>query len=487
MARFVLLTLALVASASASLIPFVDRQPIVAEDVIGNFRTASTLGNVCPRDISHTATVDPSEDPLTIPHSAMTQNEKKCKDDQAMTVYLDPNEAKDAVSSEELKSLIDIYTETGETIIYGVELEGRTCLGDTPRSSFSQGTLVMLFNPVNTVFVGGISFTPGRTYMVIDDPNLDGICLYKKRFIKPSPGPEELAPESPEPTDPDGTGVGGGGVGGGGVNGGGGQNGGGGGQGGGDGVDESPTPDGEGGEDGSGGGVVGGGSGSGGSGSGDGDGSDGDGDGAGDASAEPSSGAADDDDDADPSVSPDDDGSVCFPADASVELENGSVKEMHEIMLGDRVKVADGSFSDVFMFTHKDASAVHDFVRISTVSGASLSATRGHYIYINGGFAAAGSAKVGDVLELGDGSRTVVDNVSIVKGTGLFNPQTVHGDIIVNSIRASTFTRTIEPSTAQAMLAPLRMLYDTFGVSPAFLDNGADMIASILPKGQVAL
>lgn len=456
MARFVLLTLALVASASASFIPATMRQ-VVAEDVIGNFRSASSLGSICPRNITHSATYDSTEEPFTLPHSVMTLNKRRCGDQEAMTVYLDAQAAKDAVTTDELKTLIDDYVSTEEKIIFGVELEGRRCGGDGRRSFFSKGTLVMLLNPVNPVQIG-ITLLPGKVYMIVDDPELPGNCIYTKIPTPPeeTPGPEVEPTFSPEPMDP---------------------------------ATVTPAPGGGDGSGGPGAGGVGGGTGNGGGGDGTGDGTGDGGDDLGEESPGPSESPEDGGEgvNGEPSSSPEDDGSVCFPADASVELEDGSVKKMSTVELGDRVKVAEGLYSDVFMFTHKDASAFHDFVRISTVSGAALTATRGHYIYINGGFAAAGSAKVGDVLELGNGARTVVDNVSVVKGTGLFNPQTVHGDIIVNSIRASTFTRTIEPSTAQAMLAPLRLLYETFGFSPAFLDNGADMIASVLPTGQVAL
>lgn len=45
----------------------------------------------------------------------------------------------------------------------------------------------------------------------------------------------------------------------------------------------------------------------------------------------------------------------CFPSDATVELEDGSMHQMHSIKVGDRVRTPTG-FSPVFMFTHNDVN-----------------------------------------------------------------------------------------------------------------------------------
>ena len=83
------------------------------------------------------------------------------------------------------------------------------------------------------------------------------------------------------------------------------------------------------------------------------------------------------------------DGSDCEgteePSETAEAAGNSSV--------GDRVKVAPGTYSDVFMFSHKTAGVKYEFVTIETQAGDVLSATAGHYIYINGGLAAARTAK----------------------------------------------------------------------------------------------
>jgi hypothetical protein len=46
------------------------------------------------------------------------------------------------------------------------------------------------------------------------------------------------------------------------------------------------------------------------------------------------------------------------PGGALVDLESGVTQRMDRLQVGDRVKVAPGIFSDVFMFTHKLETSV---------------------------------------------------------------------------------------------------------------------------------
>lgn len=174
--------------------------------------------------------------------------------------------------------------------------------------------------------------------------------------------------------------------------------------------------------------------------------------------------------------------SLCFPADATIKLENGSTKTMDKLELGDRVQVSSGDFSDVFMFTHKVRDSVNEFVKISTASGAELSLTKGHFLYVNGALVAAKSVQTGDELELGSGASTTVEAVSCATSRGLYNPQTIHGDIIVNGVRTSTYTRSVDPTIAHPLLLPLRVAYSLFSMSTSVLDDGAMMLTAFWRK-----
>jgi Hint module len=158
-------------------------------------------------------------------------------------------------------------------------------------------------------------------------------------------------------------------------------------------------------------------------------------------------------------------------------------RRMDQLLIGDRVKVAERTFSDVFMFTHKLHNAIAMFVVIRTASGHSISLTPGHYIYVNGVLTSAASVKIGDELDLSTSAHSTVISVSETVQTGLFNPQTLHGDIAVNGIIASTYTTAVSPVLGHAWLTPLRMVYSALGSTTAMLENGAEFAASILPGG----
>ena len=186
------------------------------------------------------------------------------------------------------------------------------------------------------------------------------------------------------------------------------------------------------------------------------------------------------------SAEAEDDGSTCFPGDATVELEDGSIKTMSTLNIGDKVRVGPKTFSDVFMFTHKLSGGEFEFVKISAGSS-QVTLTKGHYLYVNGKLAAAKTVKVGDHVELYNGEAITVSAISCVKGTGLYNPQTVNGNIVVNNIRASTYTTTVEPMLAHKLLVPFRALYNALGLSTSVFNAGADNMAKLVPSGVSSL
>jgi hypothetical protein len=156
---------------------------------------------------------------------------------------------------------------------------------------------------------------------------------------------------------------------------------------------------------------------------------------------------------------------------------------MRALTIGDRVKVGRAEYSEVFMFTHKDPHFRTHFKALRCKSGHVIKMTPGHYVYLNGALAAAGSAKARDKVMLGNGEVSEVVEVSDVVETGLYNPQTVHGDIVVDGVVASTYTTAVSPTFAHAWLSPLRFLYGIAGVSGGVYENGADSFAAVLPDG----
>jgi len=176
---------------------------------------------------------------------------------------------------------------------------------------------------------------------------------------------------------------------------------------------------------------------------------------------------------------------TCFPANSTVQLEDGSAKRMDALSVGDKVLAKPGEFSDVFMFSHKLSAVRAEFVRISTAGGRTVTLTGNHYLYVNGRMAVASIVKAGDELITATGAADKVTGVSTIWADGLYNPHTMHGDIVVDGIQTSTYTSDIEPTLAHAALWPVRMLYsmgkDVVGETFA---EGSDLIASIMPDGK---
>lgn len=155
---------------------------------------------------------------------------------------------------------------------------------------------------------------------------------------------------------------------------------------------------------------------------------------------------------------------------------------MDALSVGDEVAIGGGKYSSVFMFTHALSEAKYEFVRLVT-GDRTITLTSGHYLYVSGSLRAAGTVRVGDTLELDDGKIGGITAVSLVKDTGLYNPQTVHGDIIVDGVRASTYTTAVEASFAHAALAPIRAVFNRLALSTALFNNGADNAAKCVPSG----
>lgn len=165
---------------------------------------------------------------------------------------------------------------------------------------------------------------------------------------------------------------------------------------------------------------------------------------------------------------------TCFPASARVTLENGHSLTMAELRIGDRVYVGAGRFSPVILFTHRDATVRTMFVVAHTAHGAILRATPGHFVYVNGRLKPMREISVGDHLIVEGPLSDVVSNgdkvvkVSTAWDTGIYNPQTQVGDIVVDRVKASCYTEAVRVEAAHALLIPFRAIAGI--VSSSILD-----------------
>ncbi|KAJ8908621.1 hypothetical protein NDN08_005326 [Rhodosorus marinus] len=177
---------------------------------------------------------------------------------------------------------------------------------------------------------------------------------------------------------------------------------------------------------------------------------------------------------------------LCFPADAVVELEDGSLKTMPELVVGESVRVGPEDFSEVFFFGHRDGDETAEYVKLHGENDVSVSLSSLHYIYANGVLVSGSHVKLGDVLSLSNGQTSKVIAISKQPMTGAFAPHTLHGDIVVNGVIASSYTRVVHPNLAHKLLAPIRFLYRIGFPSLTFLEKSsrANFVTTMrLPTG----
>lgn len=150
---------------------------------------------------------------------------------------------------------------------------------------------------------------------------------------------------------------------------------------------------------------------------------------------------------------------ACFSADGVVELKDGMRKRMDEVEIGDLIHVGGGEYSEVILWTHQSKDVLGRFVVVHADSGV-FTMTETHFVYSGRGVLAAKELKVGDVVKRGNGSWVDVEKVAREVRKGLYNPQTVQGDIVVDGFVATTYTTaTGNWQCGHGLLTPLRWLY----------------------------
>ena len=178
----------------------------------------------------------------------------------------------------------------------------------------------------------------------------------------------------------------------------------------------------------------------------------------------------------------------CFPANATIRLENGSVATMDQLKVGDRVQVvyADGSigYDDIYLMTHNDPAWSATYVKVELASGQSLTLSPRHFVPVSEAGSAWGEHVLKGANELAVGSvvwhrdaqgviqSSKVTHVDWVVANGAFNPMTASGTVVVDGIVASAHSdwfldgvvsAEIQGHVYQAILAPVRLAYDLIG------------------------
>lgn len=129
----------------------------------------------------------------------------------------------------------------------------------------------------------------------------------------------------------------------------------------------------------------------------------------------------------------------------------------------------------VMTFSHAQRGTF-EFVELRTNGSMTLTASEGHFVIRGDGtLTAAGEVRVGDVLRVADGTRTV-QKVQRVMREGLFAPHTASGQVVVDGFVVSCYTTAVKVAAAHAWLAPVRAAVALGVVDPlqGSLSNGAD-------------
>eukprot|EP00190_Bangiopsis_sp_CCMP1999_P001695 CAMPEP_0198732180 /NCGR_PEP_ID=MMETSP1475-20131203/34256_1 /TAXON_ID= ORGANISM="Unidentified sp., Strain CCMP1999" /NCGR_SAMPLE_ID=MMETSP1475 /ASSEMBLY_ACC=CAM_ASM_001111 /LENGTH=769 /DNA_ID=CAMNT_0044495245 /DNA_START=147 /DNA_END=2456 /DNA_ORIENTATION=- len=158
-------------------------------------------------------------------------------------------------------------------------------------------------------------------------------------------------------------------------------------------------------------------------------------------------------------TSSEEDEPACFAGSSEVELEDGSREIMANLQVGDRIRTGDTTFSDIYAFSHA-REGQFKFINITTEAGQSLLVSPGHLVLVDRQLKAAGLISAGDMLS---GGRVV--SVERALASGLYNPHTLDGYLVVNGIRVTAYTTAVPPKLARILLMPVVAAYKLLGVN----------------------
>ncbi|KAA0715993.1 Indian hedgehog B protein [Triplophysa tibetana] len=175
----------------------------------------------------------------------------------------------------------------------------------------------------------------------------------------------------------------------------------------------------------------------------------------------------------------------CFPASAYVTVEGGTLKTMDSLQPGEKVLASsesDGTgpllYSEVIAFLDRDRTVRKRFYSIHTDSGATLSLTAAHLLFVSVGNCSGpvvsgelrsvyasdvrpGQCVVSTREQQGHLSR--VTKIQIQEDRGVFAPLTRHGTVVVNGIVSSCYAAVDKQRLAHWAFGPLRVLYNWGG------------------------
>lgn len=184
-----------------------------------------------------------------------------------------------------------------------------------------------------------------------------------------------------------------------------------------------------------------------------------------------------------------------------VTLETGEQKSIRDLRPGERVLASSGSdgsgelvFSEVLTFLDRDPQTRKLFYALQTESGAHLSLTAAHLLFVSQGNCSEGAepapgtlrtvyasdARPGQCLLVSEGklghwssggrlSRIV--RVRVRESRGVFAPLTQRGTLVVDGVVASCYAVVDQHSLAHWAFSPLRLIYSWAGTAGHHTDG----------------
>jgi len=155
-----------------------------------------------------------------------------------------------------------------------------------------------------------------------------------------------------------------------------------------------------------------------------------------------------------------------------VQLQDGAIKRMSELKLGDHVASGEGRFSPIIAFLHRELEAQVEYVELTFLVGDkqhTIELTADHRIFLWENSAqvdvAAVDVRIGSKLVLqGENEHPLsgfITGVSKLHLRGAVAPLTYDGTVVVNGVLSSCYAY-VRHSISHAAFAPLRLLYSAW-------------------------
>ncbi len=130
---------------------------------------------------------------------------------------------------------------------------------------------------------------------------------------------------------------------------------------------------------------------------------------------------------------------ICFPGDATCDVQGKGKVMMRNLKLGDKVLVQSGKYEPIYSFAHHAQDVTNQYIKLET-SDSSLEVSKDHLVFVEGGRSVpASSIKVGDKLQLAHGELSSVVTISLSTKQGAYAPFTASGTVVVDGVTASSF------------------------------------------------